>query len=98
MKLKFLEDFSKLESYEREAWFQSVETPIVEHIAEQPENYAVTFIYKLSEDDLSRNASIYLLSSLARYDFTKSSKFIHFPNSKLTYLTLILPANTRGIG
>ncbi len=96
MNLKFLEIFSKLESHEQDAWFQSVKTPIIETIAKRPESCAVTFIYKLSEDDLSRNASIYLLSSLAGYDFTMTSKFVHFPNSKLAYLTLILPADARG--
>lgn len=95
MQPKFLENFSKLSSNEQDAWFQSIETPIIETIENQPDNYAVTFIYKLNEDDLRNNATIFLLSSLTGYDFTESSKFIRFPNSKLSYLTIILPASTR---
>ena len=95
MKFEFLDKFSQLSESEREAWFNNIETPIIETIADQPQNYAVTFIYKLNEDDISKNASIYLLSGLTGYDFKESSKFIHFPASNLAYLTLILPNDTR---
>ena len=30
MQLKFLENFSKLDGFEQESWFKSVETPIIE--------------------------------------------------------------------
>lgn len=79
---------------EKDALWHRVENPVIEDIPGQMDKL-VTFLYRLSNDELDRKTSIYFLSGVAGYDFTEQSKFAVIPHTNIAYLSLVLPCQLR---
>lgn len=81
---------------DRQALWSSVENPIIEDIPGQTDKL-VTILYPLSDTELDGKTSIYLLSSVAGYNFTEDSKFSILPHTNIAYISVVLPCQLRTV-
>lgn len=79
---------------ERDALWSDVVNPILQDIPDQTHKL-VTFLYRLSDDELDGKTSIYFLSSIAGYAFTEHSKFSVIPQTDIAYISLVMPSQLR---
>lgn len=79
---------------EKEAIWAQVRTPIIEDLADQPDNCLATFIYQITPD-ITKNTAIYLYSSVTGLPCSENSKLLLIPNTDIAYLSLALPKTLR---
>ena len=80
---------------EQDRIWGSIQSPIIEDIADDLKHKLVTFLYRLSSEELRNETNIYLYSNMTGLPCSKEGQFSIIPQTDIAYLSLMLPSELK---
>ena len=80
---------------EKDSLWAQIDSPLIEPISDDPTHSLVTFLYRLSDDDIKNEAIIYFYSSITGCSLEDTDILKRIEGSDICSLTLTLPNEIR---